>query len=202
MIAGITWHQAIEPRDTAPTRGLERCIRERADPWPPTLPEFRRLCQPATEELGLPTVEEAYRVACLQQPDWSGVPPIVWHARPAVGVFELISEPASRTRPRFEAIYQALVRRALAGERFTFPAALTAPALPNRSHPLTEAERAEAQRWALELSQFPDPETRQKVLATALAHWQPTIRHDLAWRLGMGARRATLRKSEPSTEVK
>lgn len=199
MTAGIAWRQAIEPHDLA--RGLERCIRERADPWPPTLPEFRRLCQPTPEELSLPTVEEAYRVAYLQKPDGSGVHPIVWHARQAMGVFELISEPSSRTRPRFEAVYQTLVRRALSGERFTFPADLTAPALPDQSQPLTEEERAEAQRWALELSRMDDPEVRQSTLASAPAHWQPTIRHYLAWRLGMSARRATLQKSEPPTGV-
>ena len=125
--------------------------------------------------------------------------PIVWHARLAVGVFELLSEPAARTRPRFEAVYQTLVRRALSGERFTFPADLTAPALPDQSQPLTEEERAEAQRWALELSQIDDLEARQATLATAPAPWQPVIRHYLAWRLGMGALRATLRKSELST---
>ena len=173
-------------------RGLHRCVHERADPWPPTLPEFRYLCQPTPEELGLPTVEEAYRVACLQQPDWLGVHPLVWHARLAVGVFELLSEPASRTRPRFEAVYQALVRRALVGERFTFPAALTAPALPYQSQSLSEEERAEAQRWALDLSQMADPEARQTALASAPAHWQPTIRHYLAWRLHMAALREHL----------
>ena len=91
-------------------------------------------------------LEEAYRVACLQKPNWPGVHLIVWHARQAVGVFELISEPSSRTRPRFEAVYQTLVRRALAGERFTFPAALTAPARTHQAPSLTAAERTEAQR--------------------------------------------------------
>ena len=150
------------------------------------------MCQPTPEELGLPAVEEAYRVACLQKPDWQSVYPIVWHARQAVGVFELISEPSSRTRPRFEAVYQALVRRALAGERFAFPVDLTAPALTDQSQPLTEEERAEAQRWALELSQIDDLEARQAALATAPAHWQPVIRHYLAWRLGMAALRGML----------
>ena len=52
---------------------------------------------------------------------------------------------------------------------------------------MTEEERAEAQRWALDLSRIADPEARQATLATAPVHWQPTIRHDLAWRLGMAA---------------
>jgi hypothetical protein len=93
------------------------------------------------------------------------------------------------------------VRRARASERFAFPADLVAPALTHQFQPLTEEERAEAQHWALELSQIADLETRQAALATAPAHWQPTIRHDLAWRLGMAALRAARRKSEPSTGV-
>jgi hypothetical protein len=47
-----------------------------------------------------------------------------------------------------------------------------------------------------------DPEARQAALASAPTHWQPVIRYYLAWRLGMAARRATLWKTEPSTEVK
>jgi len=90
----------------------------------------------------------------------------------------------------------------LAGERFAFPADLTAPALTHQFQPLTEEERAEAQRWALGLSQIADLEARQATLATASVHWQPVIRHYLAWRVGMGVLRAILRKLEPATEVK
>lgn len=71
--------------------------------------------------------------------------------------------------PAGKAVYQALARRALAGERFAFPADLTAPALIHRSQPLTEEGRAEAQRWALELSRMDDPDARQATLATAPA---------------------------------
>ena len=197
MTAIIARRRAIEPHHTATARGLERCIRERADAWPPTLPEFQRLCQPTPEELGLPSVEDAYRVACLQRPDWQSVHPIIWHARQAVGAFDLISLPEVRTRPRFEAVYQALVQRALKGERFAFPANLAAPALTDQTRPLTEEERAEAQRWALELSQIADSDARQMALAGAPAHWQPVIRHYLAWRVSMGALRATLRGTAP-----
>ena len=56
-----------------------------------------------------------------------------------------------------------------------FPADLTAPALTHQSQPLTEEDRAEAQRWALDLSQIADPAARQATLATATAHWQPAI---------------------------
>ena len=45
--------QDLEPRLLAV--GLEACIKNRQDGWPPSLPEFRRLC------LGLPDME----IACL-----------------------------------------------------------------------------------------------------------------------------------------
>ena len=51
-----TWFiglQDLEPRLLAV--GLETCIKNRQDAWPPSLPEFRRLC------LGLPDED----VACL-----------------------------------------------------------------------------------------------------------------------------------------
>jgi hypothetical protein len=60
---------------------------------------------------------------------------------------------------------------------FAFPADLTAPALIDQSQPLTEEERADAQRWALDLSQIADPEARQAALASAPAHGQPASRH-------------------------
>jgi hypothetical protein len=97
--------------------------------------------------------------------------------------------------------YAVWVRRALAGERFVFPVALTAPALTHQSQPLTGEERADAQRWALELSQIADPAVRQATLATAPAHWQPAIRRYLAWRLGVAALRAMLRSTEPSVRA-
>ncbi len=178
-------------------RGLRRCVHERADPWPPSLPEFRVLCQPTPADLGLPSVEEAYRAACRQRPDWSTLHPLIWHAQQAVGYFELISEPPARTRQRFEAAYAALVQRVLNGETFALPQNLTLPALTDQSQPLSDEERAEVQRWALELSRIDDPEARQQALASAPAHWQPVIRHYLAWRLGMGALRATLQGTRP-----
>jgi hypothetical protein len=91
----------------------------------------------------------------LQTPAWPKVPPRVWQARLAVGEVEVIREPAARTRPRFEASYPSLVRRALAGERVVFPADLTAPALTHQAQLLTEAARADAHRRALELSRSP-----------------------------------------------
>jgi hypothetical protein len=54
-------------------------------------------------------------------------------------------------------------------------------------------------RWSA--ADWPTREARQATLATAPAHWQPTIWHYLAWRLGMSALRATLQKSEPPTGV-
>ena len=65
---------------------------------------------------------------------------------------------------------------------------------PRDPAPARGRERADAQRWALELSQLEDSERRQATLAAAPAHWHPMSRHYLAWRLGMAARWAMLRK--------
>jgi hypothetical protein len=109
-------------------RGFGRCLR-RPDPWPPSLPEFRALCRFTPEDLGLPAVAMAFQAASQQRPDWSTLHPIIWHARQAIGAWDLIHEPLARLWPRFQNVYQSLVERALAGETFAYPPALAAPRL-------------------------------------------------------------------------
>jgi hypothetical protein len=101
-------------------RGLARCS-DSDDEWPPSLPKFKRYCKITPEELGLPTLEDAYRIARLQRPDWSQVHPVIYHARLMVGLDTIIEKPDSVAWPRFEKAYQALVGRVLAGERFEVP---------------------------------------------------------------------------------
>ncbi len=42
--------------------GVNR-VRLAGSEWPPTAPEFRKLCQPLPEELGLPTLAKAWKEA-------------------------------------------------------------------------------------------------------------------------------------------
>lgn len=110
----MTWGQ-IE-------RGMARCL-DSDDNWPPSLPQFKRYCQITPEELGLPRLEDAYRIARLQKPDWSHVHPVVYHARQAVGLDTIIKEPDSVAWSPFEKAYHGLVARVLVGERFEVPMA-------------------------------------------------------------------------------
>ena len=108
--------------------GFHKC-RSRANGWPPGSLEFRALCQVTPAELGLPDETAAFRAACQQRPDWAGLHPIIWHARQDIGAWELTHEPVERLWPRFQAVYQRLVQRALAGETFAYPPELAVPRL-------------------------------------------------------------------------
>lgn len=116
-----TWRQGLAGM-TPPqiARGLQQCI-ERHDSWPPSLPEFRGLCRPSPQALELPTPEAAFRMASQQQPDWRQWHPIVFHARQAVGAYDLIHRPEAYTWPRFKTIYGELVEQALQGATFRYP---------------------------------------------------------------------------------
>jgi len=57
--------QGLTPEQLA--TGLTKCL-TRTDTWPPTLIEFRNLCLPTTEDLDLPDVHAAYRMAAFG--DW------------------------------------------------------------------------------------------------------------------------------------
>jgi hypothetical protein len=116
-----TWRQGlagITPEQLR--RGLQQCL-QRRDGWPPTLPEFRGLCRGSPQSLELPTLEEAFRMASQQRPDWHRLHPIVFHARQAVGAYELIHQPTAHTWSRFRTVYEDLVEQALQGVPFTYP---------------------------------------------------------------------------------
>ena len=124
-----TWRQGLaglSPQQIA--MGLQQCV-QRADAWPPSLPEFRALCQVSPQSMGLPTLESAFRMASRQHPDWRQWHPIVFHARQQVGEYDMVHLSAAHTWPRFKAAYQALVEQVLQGEVLTYPQALV-PALP------------------------------------------------------------------------
>jgi hypothetical protein len=94
--------------------GLRQCA-ESGEAWPPSLPEFKGLCKPSNDDLGLPSADEAYRAAA--QADWS-LHPIVWHTAKMVGSYELRNGAEAVTRPRFMRAYAEMVNRVMAGEQF------------------------------------------------------------------------------------
>src|SRR5690606_28903373 len=91
----------------------------RGDDWPPSAPEFRKLCEGASPELlGLPSTSAAYREACrIAHPaaDRAGIHPAVYHAACETGFFELASLPEEKSRRLFERAYGLTVQMILDG---------------------------------------------------------------------------------------
>lgn len=98
-------------------RGVRRVIELGMD-WPPSLPEFRKLCEPDENDLGLPTMELAYRAASCR--DWS-LHPAVYHAAKIVGQWELEQKPEHITRPLFAKAWETVVKRIRSGEQLEGP---------------------------------------------------------------------------------
>lgn len=92
----------------------------RGDDWPPSAPEFRKLCEGASPELlGLPPASAAYREACrIAHPaaDRTGIHPAVYHAACETGFFELASLPEEKSRRLFERAYELTVQMVLNGQ--------------------------------------------------------------------------------------
>lgn len=101
---------------------IKAAAREGAEAWPPMPAAFAALCEPLPEDLGLPTVDAAWREATgnAHQPKqcrWSHE--AVRLAGADVGWWELMHVQPSRVdrlQRRFERIYQAFVNRVMAGE--------------------------------------------------------------------------------------
>ena len=86
--------------------------RQVGKPFIPAVGEFIELCTPNPEELGLPSLERAYKIAAfISHPaaDRSKCIPVVYHAAYETGFYELSSEPAEKTFRVFKANYQAAV---------------------------------------------------------------------------------------------
>ena len=118
-------------------------------PWPPTLPEFRALCTPMAEDLGLPTPDAAYREAALADKDHRWSHPVVYAAAQATGLFELRTLPESKSRPLFERAYEIVTRRVLAGEQFDVPIPQALAKLPVPARPETASAALAAMRETL-----------------------------------------------------
>lgn len=128
--------------------GLSRCV-SGADPWPPTLPEFRALCTPSAEDLGLPGLDAAYREAANADRDHAWSHPAVYVATQAVGLFELRTLTQDKSRPLFERAYEIACRRVIAGETLTAPIPVGLQKLPTPAKPETVSGALAAMREAL-----------------------------------------------------
>ena len=160
-----TWGRALADLSSEQlARGVGQCI-TRADPWPPSLPEFRAMCLGDARALGVPAEEEAYLAAC--RAEWSHA--LIWHAAQAVGVHTLRTQSEAQTRPRFVAAYRELIARRGAGERFELPRQ-DKPALQHREgvSELVGQARYEAEREILRTGVDPIEHLRQILRGRAL----------------------------------
>ena len=115
----------------------------------PTLAAMIAACDNAPALFGLPTVEAAYREACLApEPKaaqrWSH--PAVYFAGRETGWFLLHSEPQSVAFPQFDYHYTQCCRRVLRGEKLDVP---IAPALPAQAAAPLSLEQSRARLQSL-----------------------------------------------------
>lgn len=110
-LSGITFSQV---------KAGMRAVAMNGNAWPPTAPEFRKICEDATlVDYGLPDPDSAYMEAAKNsfspsRADWSHA--AVYVAGRETGWFDLReSSPGSLVSERFKRNYDIAVRRVLAG---------------------------------------------------------------------------------------
>lgn len=110
--------------------GIERYVRHgvirngKAErDWPPSLPEFRAMCEPSAEDLGLPSAEEAYRLATIEvsrfRARWSNA--VVYATAREFGLRRLSEMPYAMAWPEWRDVYARIVQCAAAGHEFELP---------------------------------------------------------------------------------
>jgi len=112
--------------------GIQRCREQVRDAartgdaaWPPQPLAFAGLCEPRPEDLGLPTMAQAWREASGHAHDpagWRWSHEAVRLAGQAVGWWEILHVLPSRVERlerRFAREYEALINRVMAGEDLT-----------------------------------------------------------------------------------
>jgi len=122
VLAGINRIEQIK-------HGLNRCYLL-ANPFVPTPGQFISWCTPSTEELGIPSVEDAYGEACINskayntEKKWSHQ--AVYHAYTMCNSYDLANLPRTNTFPIFERNYDITVKMMLQGEPLKdIPVAIT-----------------------------------------------------------------------------
>ena len=98
--------------------GLRKC-RKSSTGFMPTVGEFVSWCKPTDEDLGIPSMDNAYTEACQhtrgkKAEEYSHV--IVYEAGKMTGFFELVSKSESTMKPKFKEKYNHLREKLLRGE--------------------------------------------------------------------------------------
>ena len=133
-----TWTKAFIAANLSSVRQIEHGIKRSrisGSPFMPSIGQFIQWCQVSAEDLGLPSADRAYLVACsISHPtaDAGDAHPVIYHAACEAGMYLLASQPESRSRPVFERAYQLAVQMAAKGEPLReIPKGLpSAPTLP------------------------------------------------------------------------
>lgn len=123
--------------------------------WPPQPVAFAGLCEPRPEDLGLPTVDAAWREACAHchaPAEWRWSHEAVHMAGQTVGWREIHGTTAQSVRQRLEKRfareYGALVNRVMAGQPLQAQGLLESDASRNRAELAERASREQAQQQA------------------------------------------------------
>lgn len=104
-----------------------RAVRE---PWLPSPGQFCEWCKPSAQDLGLPSIEQAFNEARIELSKHSGYRkwshPAVYFAAASVGIFELKSlgdksGQYKEIRSRFAAAYNEEIERVKSGETVEIP---------------------------------------------------------------------------------
>lgn len=125
-----TWQKGLTGITPGQVRiAIGRCLSGEMA-WPPTLPEFKALCHPRPEDLGIPDLEAAWRealdIACRRKRREACSHPVVWHALAEAG--DIGHMPEDKGRKAFEYAYRRTVDMAMAGEPLReIPKALPKP---------------------------------------------------------------------------
>lgn len=108
-------------------QGLDKCI-DIYPSWPPTVGEFKKLCEVDPVKLGLPSVESALREVTCSYVEFGesvkqyshGV--ILATAKdPSLDTFSLRQMSLEKAMKTFKPVYSKYVQKALSGEEFLLP---------------------------------------------------------------------------------
>ncbi|WIX32537.1 replication protein P [Salinicola sp. JS01] len=123
--------------------------------WPPQPVPFAAMCEPRPEDVGLPTVDAAWREACAHCHDpsgWRWSHDAVRMAGQAIGWREIHGTTAQSVRvrleKRFSREYGALVNRVMAGQPLATQGLIESDGTRNRAELAERASREAAQQQA------------------------------------------------------
>lgn len=146
MDAGISTIEQLE-------FGIKKCRLE-SPINTPTIGQFVKWCAPEPKDLGLPTVEEAYKLSLLinrqfsdYKPDCAKTYTVIKHAISQIGPSEYRSMKADTAFKTFERYYAITFRQFVEGRLSEIPLAISEKPLP---HPIDRERANEARLRAME----------------------------------------------------